>query len=91
MFFNAPNIPDWEWIDITQVFDYLYYLLVGLWNWSGDNGIFFYGERVSWRNIMLVGLVVAVLLRRIIGDFDTENDVAIDESRQAIERGGYFK
>ena len=89
--YNAPNVPDWEWIDITAAFDYLFNLLENLWVWSGENGIVFYGESVSWRNIMLVWLVVGVLIKRIVGDFDLDNESAIEESRQAIENGGYFR
>ena len=63
--YNAPNVPDWGWIDITDVFDYLYDFLVNLWEWSGDNGLIFHGQTVSWRNILLMGLVVAVMLRRV--------------------------
>lgn len=90
MFFDAPTIPSWGWIDITADFNYLYYLLVNLWTWSGENGIIIFGESVSWRNIMLVWLVVAVVIRRIVGDFDMDNESAVEESRRAIDNGGYF-
>lgn len=61
--FMIPNIPVWDTIEIDTIFWYLWQLFVKLWVWSGQSGIRFNGTFYSYRNIIVAGMVVALVIR----------------------------
>lgn len=77
-------IPDWDILDITPIFDFLWQILVGLWEWSGDNGFMLYDVFVAYRYIIIVGLIIAVFISRLLGDYESEIAEAIAEYSQKI-------
>ena len=77
-------IPDWDTLDITPIFDFLWQILVGLWEWSGDNGFTLYNVFVAYRYIIIVGLIIAVFISRLLGDYEAEKAEAIAEYSQKI-------
>lgn len=74
----TPTIPSWPDIDITNVFYTLWGWFVAVWKWSGSSYIVFANERISFRNIIAAGLVVAMMIRAFFPLHEWQSDV--DES-----------
>lgn len=70
----AVFIPSWPWLDVTATFDYLWELLKSIWIWSDTCGIVLYGTYVAWRDVAIAMMVMAIMLRNLLRDW--ENDSA---------------
>lgn len=88
MFFNVP-IPDWESIDITPAFDYLWQLLVGLWEWSGRNGFYFHGNFIEYRWMIMASLVMVLFIERLLGTYNEDKDEMISDTESKLYRRRY--
>lgn len=74
-----PNVPDWEWIDITSPFNYILSVLSAIWSWSGSCGFVFYESYIYWRDILVAGLMFALVCRHVLHDYDDDVEAAIEE------------
>lgn len=85
-----PQIPSWPDLDITNVFYYLWSWFVAVWNWSGSSYFVFANERISYRNVLAAGLVVAVMFRAFghITGFERDQEASIAEAQERFDRYG---
>lgn len=74
-----PNVPDWEWIDFSGVFNYLMGMLEAVWSWSGRCGFIFNGVSIYWRDMLVAGLMFALVCRHFLHDYDDDVEETLEE------------
>lgn len=80
----SPRPPYWGWFDLSEVFDYLFDFLKAIWAWSDVNGIILYGTYISFREMIVAGLLVSVLISRLLGSYDAEVDAGINDTYEKL-------
>lgn len=60
--FLTSQVPNWQDINITPVFTYLWGLLHDIFNWSQNSYIVFYGNRVSYAELAIFCMVFGYVL-----------------------------
>lgn len=71
-------IPSWDWLDLTEAFDFLFEWLRQVWVWSGSCGFVMYETYVYWRDMVIAGLVVALMVKHLLGDYEDDYEEAYE-------------
>lgn len=92
--FLTSQVPNWEDINITPVFQYLWGLFHDIFDWSLHSYFVFYGHRVAYGEMMIFCMIFGYVL--MLSPFGNSME-AIDpdayddeEQLESVRKGGWF-